>query len=777
MTIKPTLLLLLFFLYSNHLSAQFFTENFDGASPNIIYTNGPCNDGENDFFDLITLDATTGCATNASSDFCFVGGNGQVLAAQDTDDELACASSNEVSALINDIDISSSTAGNLYLCFDIAEDDSGDGEEDWDGNAYVSIAYDLDNAGENNDIIAFAGTGQNTQPSLDADCDETGDGITFITSTFTTFCVYVHINGNESLMDIIINIENLNSGDEDVAFDNFRLYNTSNPAADLPAAITPTCHCPLNIIEGIGLCNTFTAGNGNDTWDVQLGFTGGATDIYNISPNSGTVSFSPSDPNSESSGTFSIINISEGTDLSFNITSPNGCAVDVAADSPVCESCNNMPQSGASANIDIKMDLSTQAAANAAPDDFHTAIMNCASGEYNAAYGELLSSSGGEGIIQGLYDETGQEITGLVNYKIGDVTPNCPEDGIYQTLTGSISGVPGTMQSGSPKPNLFASHFTENSGQFDGLNSIEITFTDPVSNFGFFLGDVESSNQGRLGKVAIFDANDNLIASKLLDPIANGPITDESGCGENQGNMNCGNGTTTWIGITNAIPPIKKVLLVVGDDDNCAQTSACTGLTERISFGGITVGGICFGSLPVSLVSFEVRPLAVGQAILNWSTATEEHNDFFQIERSTNGSDFAAIGRVDGYGNSTTTKTYTFIDENLGSGNYYYRLRQVDFDGSFSFSPIRAVAINTEHNIRIFPTLVHKNIAIESNISPQNNLTFKILNAYGQLVQSGKIAAASNLTTIDLSHLPAGNYYVQVLANKNRRSIQRFVKL
>lgn len=776
MTIKPTLLSLLFAFSFSLLNAQFFTEDFDSGSPNIVFTNGPCNDGDSDFFDLITLDGVTGCATNVSNSYCLIGGSGNVLAAQDTNEEATCNNSNTVSALINDIDISSSTAGNLYLCFDIAEDDSDDGMEDWDGNSYVSIAYDLDNAGDNNDVIAFAATGQNTQPSLDADCDETGDGTTFITSTFTTFCVYIHINGTESLMDIIVNIENLNNGDEDVALDNFRLYNTSNPSADLPTTVTQTCHCPLNIIEGQGLCNTFTAGNGNDTWDIQLGFTGGATDVYTISPNSGTVNFSPSNPNSEASGTFSITNITEGTNLNFNITSPNGCAASVAANSPSCENCNNTPLGGASATIDLRMDISTQAATNVAPDDFHNAIMNCASGDYNAAYGELFSTSGGEGIIQGLYDETGQEIMGIVSYKVGDVEPNCPEDGIYQTLTGSISSTPGTMQSGSPKPNLFSTHFTESSGQFDGLNSIEITFTNPVSNFGFFLGDVESSNQGTLGKIAIFDTNDNLIASKLLDPIANGPITDESGCGENQGNMNCGNSTTTWVGITNSSSPIKKVLLVIGDDDNCAQTSACTGLAERLSFGGITVGGECFGALPVSLISFEVKIQEKKNVELAWFTAFEEDNDFFEIERSLNGFSFEKIGRIDGQGNSTTTKEYTFFDENLKDGIYYYRLRQVDFDGSFSYSPIRVAEVNVESGIKIFPTIVHERIIIENKVSFEKDLKFEVLNAYGQSVKSGKLKKGTDQNTIYLNQIPSGNYYIQVFEKERRLFVQRFIK-
>ena len=74
-----------------------------------------------------------------------------------------------------------------------------------------------------------------------------------------------------------------------------------------------------------------------------------------------------------------------------------------------------------------------------------------------------------------------------------------------------------------------------------------------------------------------------------------------------------------------------------------------------------------------------------------WATASERNNDHFTVERSTDGEQFAAIGTVQGTGSSSQVLQYTFIDETPLIGAAYYRLRQTDFDGAVSFSPVVTV--------------------------------------------------------------------------------------
>lgn len=113
--------------------------------------------------------------------------------------------------------------------------------------------------------------------------------------------------------------------------------------------------------------------------------------------------------------------------------------------------------------------------------------------------------------------------------------------------------------------------------------------------------------------------------------------------------------------------------------------------------GGTTLGPFSYGigPLPIELLNF-IAKLNQKVVDLVWSTASEKNNDFFTIEKSTNGSTFEIVAKKDGAGNSTTRKDYTLTDENPIEGTSYYRLKQTDFDGKFEYSSL--VAVNYEKN-------------------------------------------------------------------------------
>jgi hypothetical protein len=93
------------------------------------------------------------------------------------------------------------------------------------------------------------------------------------------------------------------------------------------------------------------------------------------------------------------------------------------------------------------------------------------------------------------------------------------------------------------------------------------------------------------------------------------------------------------------------------------------------------------GSLPVELVEF--RANAIGADVeLVWRTASETDNYGFEVQRKTSSSEFQKIGFVAGHGTSTQAQNYRFVDSQLATGTYYYRLKQIDHDGSFSFSAV-----------------------------------------------------------------------------------------
>ncbi|MBX2816609.1 MAG: choice-of-anchor B family protein, partial [Saprospiraceae bacterium] len=97
--------------------------------------------------------------------------------------------------------------------------------------------------------------------------------------------------------------------------------------------------------------------------------------------------------------------------------------------------------------------------------------------------------------------------------------------------------------------------------------------------------------------------------------------------------------------------------------------------------------------LPIRLSSFEVA-LEANLPHLNWVTAEEVDNDHFEVERSRDGSSFEPIGTVAGHGTTSTSTSYHFVDVTADPGIYYYRLRQVDLDGTNAFSEIKRIEIS-----------------------------------------------------------------------------------
>ncbi len=107
--------------------------------------------------------------------------------------------------------------------------------------------------------------------------------------------------------------------------------------------------------------------------------------------------------------------------------------------------------------------------------------------------------------------------------------------------------------------------------------------------------------------------------------------------------------------------------------------------------------------LPVELTSFaaEARSNSVD---LQWITASEHDNDRFEVERSTDGASFTAIGVVPGAGNSNQTTKYGYTDASPLEGLSYYRLRQVDIDGVYSFSNVESVVFRRNGTgLLVFP--------------------------------------------------------------------------
>ena len=129
----------------------------------------------------------------------------------------------------------------------------------------------------------------------------------------------------------------------------------------------------------------------------------------------------------------------------------------------------------------------------------------------------------------------------------------------------------------------------------------------------------------------------------------------------------------------------------LGTPASAASRSFTADVTQ---FGALTVSNIS-APLPVELVRFTAEPQGA-DALLRWATASEKNNDHFDVEASADGKNFHRIATVAGHGSTTQTSEYQLTDKAIAhyaADPVYYRLRQVDVDGTESFSPVRQVRV------------------------------------------------------------------------------------
>jgi len=216
-----------------------------------------------------------------------------------------------------------------------------------------------------------------------------------------------------------------------------------------------------------------------------------------------------------------------------------------------------------------------------------------------------------------------------------------------------------------------------------------------------------------------------------------------------------------------------------------ATTAACADLAT-LGFGTVTVKnnsnsnqtngtftGVSNQQLPVSLSKFTAAANA-NEATLNWTTATEENNEGFEIQRSIDGQNFDVIAYVPGAGNSINEINYEYIDNNvagLATSKLYYRLKQIDFNGEYSFSSTRVIDLNkSEAQFKWFPNPANNQIVIETG----NSAYTQIFDLTGRKLLD--IENAGN-PVIDITSLEMGQYIIRFLdVSGNMLSQDRLIK-
>ncbi|MBJ6117708.1 T9SS type A sorting domain-containing protein [Pontibacter sp. BT310] len=180
--------------------------------------------------------------------------------------------------------------------------------------------------------------------------------------------------------------------------------------------------------------------------------------------------------------------------------------------------------------------------------------------------------------------------------------------------------------------------------------------------------------------------------------------------------------------------------------------------------------------LPVELVSFKAKR-EQNTTILTWATASEKNNDRFDVERSQDGKHFSKIGEITGNGNSNRTLNYTYTDNRPATGVSYYRLRQVDYDGTIEFS--KTITVNFAAPkagaaiAQVFPTVATDQVTIAFTTAA-GTTDVAIVDASGRTIAMfAQVADFEKV--VPVQNLQAGIYFVTV-TNGQVRETYRFLK-
>ena len=185
-----------------------------------------------------------------------------------------------------------------------------------------------------------------------------------------------------------------------------------------------------------------------------------------------------------------------------------------------------------------------------------------------------------------------------------------------------------------------------------------------------------------------------------------------------------------------------------------ATSGSVTSAVRFTSFSPVTFGSSDPANpLPVTLTSFEGEMID-GEAHLTWETASEVNNDFFEVQRSTNGEDYVTIGVVKGSGTTTAANTYTYVDRNAFFGTSYYRLKQVDFDGASKIEDevvVLQLDSEGEFDVRTFPNpTTQENINIQVITTGESAVNVKLVDLYGREYYDAEVRAEQLFKVINV---------------------------
>jgi len=236
---------------------------------------------------------------------------------------------------------------------------------------------------------------------------------------------------------------------------------------------------------------------------------------------------------------------------------------------------------------------------------------------------------------------------------------------------------------------------------------------------------------------------------------------------------NCTNGNgvqlSVWSGTCGSLTMLSGSCLNYAAN-NSSGTWTLSGLTigqtyyiradgyagDLCSYSYTPIGGV----LPIKLISFSGKPLSNGYNRLNWTTSSEINNNFFVLEKSADGYIFEIVNTQNGAGNSNSILHYVDYDKTPEELTYY-RLKQIDYNGRYSYSDIIAIT-NNSSNFKIYPNPSYNGIINIENLNGTEQIN--VVGSQGKSVN--QFNNKSNKLKLDLSAFNKGLYYIVITNNE-----------
>ncbi|MBX2909711.1 MAG: T9SS type A sorting domain-containing protein [Chitinophagales bacterium] len=177
--------------------------------------------------------------------------------------------------------------------------------------------------------------------------------------------------------------------------------------------------------------------------------------------------------------------------------------------------------------------------------------------------------------------------------------------------------------------------------------------------------------------------------------------------------------------------------------------------------------------LPVEMLYIEAKNINNEYIKINWATATELNNRMFEVERSTDGTSFSKIGTVMGNGTSTERHDYSYNDKTAAVGiRYYYRLKQIDFDEAYEYSPVVSEMLKGDEMFKVsefVPNPAADNAKIFITTGKEQGIQIEMHNYIGEVVKHGAmyLNKGNNTVSFDFADLAAGTYTTRIVAGTN----------